>query len=140
MSEYEKIIAASGYFDPLHVGHVEYLQKAKAIGGKLVVIVNNERQAKLKKGYEFMPFEERIAIVKALGCVDDVFASIDEDGSVSQSLAALKPDIFAKGGDRHAGEIPEKSICDELGIAIVDGLGAKIQASSELVKKAQAHT
>lgn len=131
----EIIVAASGYFDPLHVGHVEYLQHAKKLGTKLVVIVNNDGQALLKKGYGFMPFKERMEIVRALKCVDEVFPSIDEDTTVCKSLAAVKPDIFAKGGDRHAGEIPEKATCDVLGIAIVDGLGKKIQASSELVKR-----
>jgi len=125
----EKIIAASGYFDPIHIGHIEYLQKAKALGEKLIVIVNNDRQAVLKKGYEFMPFKERLEIVKALKFVDEVFPSIDEDKTVCKSLAAIKPNIFAKGGDRTAGEIPEGAICRELGIEIIDGLGAKIQAS-----------
>jgi cytidyltransferase-like protein len=131
----EKIIAASGYFDPIHIGHIEYLQKAKALGEKLIVIVNNDRQAVLKKGYEFMPFKERLEIVKALKFVDEVFPSIDEDKTVCKSLAAIKPNIFAKGGDRTAGEIPEGAICRELGIEIIDGLGAKIQASSSLIEK-----
>ena len=139
MENEEKIIATSGYFDPIHIGHIEYLEKAKALGGKLVVIVNNEKQAILKKGHEFMPFKERLEIVKALRCVDAVFPSIDEDPSVCKSLAALKPAIFAKGGDRFSGEIPETKICNELGIKIIDGLGAKIQASSTLIANAEKH-
>lgn len=135
MNDKEIIVAASGYFDPLHVGHVEYLQRAKQLGTKLVVIVNNDKQALIKKGHEFMLFKERMDIVRALKCVDEVFPSIDEDAGVCKSLAAVKPDIFAKGGDRHAGEIPEKKTCDALGIAIVGGLGKKIQASSELIKR-----
>src|SRR3989344_4765643 len=110
----EKIVVASGYFDPLHVGHVEYLQMAKELAGKdgkLIVIVNNDKQTKLKKGFEFMPFEERMKVVAALGCVDEVFPSIDEDGSVIESLKNLALNkgarIFAKGGDRFAYEIPE---------------------------------
>ena len=135
MSDKEIIVAASGYFDPLHIGHVEYLQLAKKLGTKLVVIVNNDKQALLKKGYEFMPFKERMEVVRALKCVDEVFPSIDDDATVCKSLAAVKPHIFAKGGDWHAGEIPEKKTCDALGISIVDGLGKKIQASSELIKR-----
>ena len=84
-----------------------------------------------------MPLAERAAIVAALKCVDEVFICIDKDTSVCESLAAIKPDIFAKGGDRNSGNIPEKAICDELGIDIVDGLGEKIQSSSDLVAKSK---
>jgi len=130
-----KIIAASGYFDPLHAGHIEYLEMAKKLGDKLIVIVNNDEQARLKKGFEFMPFEERMKIVKALEMVDEVFASIDKDESVCKSLKAIKPHIFAKGGDRNTGNIPEVGVCDECGIKIIEGLGKKIQSSSELIGK-----
>ena len=133
-----KIITASGYFDPIHVGHIEYLKLAKGLadklGGKLVVILNNDRQTKLKKGKYFMPAEERKKILEELRCVDEVFVSIDEDKSVCKSLEAIKPDIFTNGGDRFEGEIPETKVCKELGIKIVDGLGDKIQSSSELIK------
>lgn len=129
------IVAASGFFDPLHVGHVEYLKKAKELGDKLVVIVNNDKQAILKKGYEFMPFKERVEIIKAVKYVDEVYPSIDEDPTVCKSLEAVRPNIFAKGGDRFAGEIPEAATCKKIGARIIDGLGNKIQSSSELVKK-----
>ena len=129
-----KIVAVSGYFDPLHVGHIECMELAKKLGHKLVVIVNNDRQAILKKGKEFMPFKERVKIIQSLGIVDDVFESIDKDGSVCKSLEALKPHIFAKGGDRNVGNIPEKEVCERFQIKIIDGLGAKIQASSKLIK------
>ncbi len=131
----EVVVAASGYFDPLHLGHVEYLEKARELGDRLVVIVNNRLQTVGKKGYEFMPFDERVAIVRAIRCVDDVFPSIDSDSSVCKSLEAIRPQIFAKGGDRYSYEIPETRICRELGIRIIDGLGAKIQSSSDLVSK-----
>jgi len=131
------VVAVSGYFDPLHVGHLECMQLAKKLGDKLVVIVNNDEQAISKKGYVFMPLEERVKIIKAIRWVDDVFVSIDKDRTVCKSLEKLKPDIFAKGGDRTADEIPEKEICDKLGIHIVDGLGKKIQSSSSLIKKAK---
>jgi len=128
-------VVASGYFDPLHIGHIEGLEKAKQLGDKLVVIVNNDIQTKLKKGYVLMSQEDRMKIISSLKCVDEVFLSIDEDGSVCKSLEALKPNIFAKGGDRTVDEIPETPICNKLGIQIIDGLGKKIRASSEILKK-----
>jgi len=131
------VVAASGYFDPLHAGHIEYLELAKKLGDKLIVIVNNDEQAVRKKGFVFMPLKERIRIIKALRFVDEIFVSIDKDKSICKSLEAIKPDIFAKGGDRTKDEIPEKNICNKLDIKIVDGLGRKIQSSSELVKKAK---
>lgn len=133
----EKVIVFSGYFDPLHVGHLEGLELAKALGGKLIVIVNSDKQAILKKGFAFMPEGERMKIVKALEFVDDVVLSIDKDRTICKTLEMIKPHIFAKGGDRHAGEIPESAICRELGIEIIDGLGAKIQSSSELTERAK---
>jgi D-beta-D-heptose 7-phosphate kinase/D-beta-D-heptose 1-phosphate adenosyltransferase len=131
------IVAASGYFDPAHIGHIEYLELAKKLGDKLIVIVNNDEQAILKKGKSFMPLAERMKIVQALRCVDEVFASIDKDKTVCKSIEAIKPNIFAKGGDRTADEIPEAAICKKHNIKIVDGLGAKIQSSSDLIEKAK---
>lgn len=134
-----KIVLASGYFDPLHVGHVEYLELAKQQGDKLIVIVNNTKQTLAKKGFEFMPHSERIKIIEALECVDEVVGSIDEDASVVESIRKIAKEkgahIFAKGGDRYAHEIPESGVCKEYGIEIRDSLGAKIQSSSELVAK-----
>jgi cytidyltransferase-like protein len=129
------VVAVSGYFDPLHVGHVECMELASKLGDKLVIILNNDMQAKLKKGKEFMPLQERKKILEAIKFVDEVFVSVDKDSSVCKSLEALKPDVFAKGGDRFADEIPEKEVCNRLRIKIVDGLGKKIQSSSELVDK-----
>ena len=130
-----KVVVASGYFDPMHVGHIECLEKAKELGDKLIVIVNNDVQIRLKKGKSFMSQEDRMKIVSSLRCVDEVFLSIDEDKSVCRSLEAIKPNIFAKGGDRTIDEIPETPICRELGIQIIDGLGEKIRSSSELVER-----
>jgi cytidyltransferase-like protein len=129
-----KIVAASGYFNPLHKGHVEYLEKAKFLGDKLIVIVNSDHQRSLKGSKEFMDETERLEIVKALRCVDSVMLSIDTDSTVCESLRRIKPDIFAKGGDRFSTEIPEAKVCQELGIKMVDGLGNKIQSSSWLLK------
>ena len=127
-----KVVVTSGYFDPLHVGHLECLELASELGDKLIVIVNSDLQAKQKKGKSFMMEEDRLKIVAALRCVDEVFLSIDKDSTQRESLKHLKPDIFAKGGDRTSDEIPELSICRELGIRIVDGLGKKIRSSSNL--------
>jgi cytidyltransferase-like protein len=128
-------VAASGYFDPLHVGHIEYLKKAKALGDELVVIINNDEQCKLKKGIQFMNEKDRAAIVNSLKCVDGIIISLDKDLSVCETLKKIKPDIFANGGDRNHKEVPEASLCRELKIKMVDGLGKKIRSSSKIVKK-----
>ena len=134
-----KIVVISGFFDPLHVGHVEYIELARKLGDKLIVILNNDNQAKLKKEEAFMRLGERKKILEALKHVDEVFVSIDEDISVVESLRELhkqqKVHIFAKGGDRFAHEIPESNICKELGIEIIDGVGEKIQSSSNFYNK-----
>ena len=127
-----RVVATSGYFDPLHVGHLECLELAAELGDKLIVIVNSDLQAKLKKGNSFMNQEDRMKIVSALKCVDEVFLSIDKDKSQCESLRGIKPDIFAKGGDRTSVEIPESKVCSELGIEIIDGLGKKIRSSSDI--------
>jgi cytidyltransferase-like protein len=129
------IVVASGYFDPIHVGHIECLKLAKELGDHLIVIVNNNEQAILKNGKYVMHHDERMNIVQELKCVDEVFLSIDKDRSICKSLAHIKPHIFAKGGDRTADEIPEGPTCKEHSIKIIDGLGAKIQHSSELRKR-----
>lgn len=131
------VVATSGYFDPIHAGHIELLEKAKALGDKLIVILNTDEQAIMKKGFVFMPFDERKKIVESLKFVDEVIGSIDDDQTQCKTLEKLKPNIFAKGGDRNSGNIPEKEICDKAGIKIVDGLGEKIQSSSHLIKKSR---
>ena len=126
------VVAVSGYFDPMHVGHLEYLLLASKLGDKLIVIVNNNYQAELKKGEFFMHEKDRMEIVAALKCVDEVFLSIDRDSSVCKSLEALKPNIFANGGDRSLEEIPETAVMKKYNIKMVDGLGEKIRSSSDL--------
>ena len=127
-----KTVVVSGYFDPIHVGHLEYLKLAKDLGDKLIVIVNNNKQCILKKGKPFMDESDRLEIVKSLKMVDDVFLSIDNDKSVCKSLEILKPDIFANGGDRNTNEVPESIICKKYNINMIDGLGNKIRSSSDL--------
>ena len=133
MTDKNKIrVAVSGYFDPIHVGHLEYLRMAKELGDSLVVIVNNNYQCKLKKGKPFMDQSDRVEIVKALRFVDEVFLSIDQDRTVRKSLEVVKPDIFANGGDRATSEVPETPVCKKYNIKMVDGLGDKIRSSSNL--------
>jgi cytidyltransferase-like protein len=127
-----KVVAVSGYFDPIHVGHLYYLEMSKKLGDKLVVIVNNNNQCVLKKGKPFMDEDDRVRIVKSLSIVDEVFLSIDTDKTVCKSLEAIKPDIFANGGDRATSEVPESLICDKYNIEMIDGLGDKIRSSSSL--------
>ena len=125
-------IAISGYFDPIHVGHLEYLKMAKGLGDILIVIVNNNHQCILKKGKFFMDEKDRLEIVKAIKFVDEVFLSVDEDRTVCKSLELIRPNIFANGGDRSTNEVPETSVCKKYVIEMVDGLGEKIRSSSSL--------
>ncbi len=133
----KKVVATSGYFDPLHHGHVELFKLSKQLGDHLIVVINNDNQTIQKKGYVFMPAEEKAKIISEMSCVDNVFISIDEDTSQCKTLEYLKPHIFSKGGDRYIHEIPETPICREHNIQIIDGVGSKVQSSSELVKKAK---
>jgi D-beta-D-heptose 7-phosphate kinase/D-beta-D-heptose 1-phosphate adenosyltransferase len=138
------IVATSGGYDPLHVGHIECLEKSKSIAGndKLIVIVNTDEFLMRKKGFAFMPLKERLIIVASIKYVDEVIVCIDDDQTVCKTLRMLKEthniEAFTKGGDRSAAEIPEAAICRELNIQIIDGLGEKIQSSSDLVKKSKA--
>ena len=125
-------VVVSGYFDPIHKGHIEMFEKAKALGDKLIVIMNSDAQAIAKKGKPFMQEDERKTILEAIRHVDEVVISIDKDRSVCETLRMVHPDIFANGGDRFTYEVPETILCRELGIEIVDGLGNKIQSSSDL--------
>ena len=127
-----KTVAISGYFDPIHVGHLEYITEARKLGDKLIVIVNNNQQCVLKKGKPFMDEKDRVLITSSLKDVDEVFLSVDHDKTVCKSLELLKPDIFANGGDRKNYEIPESVICKKYNIEIIDGLGEKIRSSSDL--------
>ncbi len=128
------VVAVSGYFNPLHVGHLEMIERAKKLGDKLVVIVNSDHQVALKGSVPFMNQADRLRIIAALRDVDKTFLSVDKDKTVIKSLAKVKPNIFANGGDRHSiGDVPEYAICQKLNIKMVDGLGKKIRASSKLI-------
>jgi cytidyltransferase-like protein len=134
-----QFILASGYFDPIHRGHVRYLQACQE-RGFLVVVVNNDRQAALKKGSPFMPEDERLEIVRALRCVSYAVLAVDDDRSVSKTVELLRPDIFANGGDvTREEECREAATCRKLGIQMVFGVGGfdKVQSSSRLVERAR---
>lgn len=135
----EKVSCVSGYFDPIHVGHLEYFKSAKKIADKLIVIVNNDDQAVLKKGKPFMSADERIEIIKELKCVDYVVKSIDTDRTVRETIKILNPipSYFCNGGDQNNNSIPEAEICENLGIELRDGFGEKIQSSSWLIRKSK---
>ena len=131
----EKIVTVSGGFDPVHVGHVRMIREASKLG-KLIVILNDDAFLIRKKGRPFMPLEERKEILENIKGVDSVFVSIDKDDSVCKSLEAIKPDIFANGGDRKdESEIREAEVCKRLGIEMVFNVGGgKVQSSSWLTQ------
>jgi len=137
LKKLKKVVATSGYFDPLHHGHIDLFKLSKNLGDHLIVVINNDNQTMQKKGFCFMKAEEKAKIIAELACVDNVFISIDEDQSQCKTLEYLKPHIFSKGGDRYIYEIPETPICKMHGIEIIDGVGAKVQSSSDLIKKAK---
>ncbi|MBI3074684.1 MAG: adenylyltransferase/cytidyltransferase family protein [Parcubacteria group bacterium] len=133
------IIAVSGGFDPVHVGHVRMFQEAKKLGGKLVVILNNDNWLRKKKGYVFMPQNERKELLEAIQCVDKVILTRHkadpDDMSVCTELEYVKPDIFANGGDRKLDNIPEVAVCNKISCKMIFsiGKGGKVQSSSLLL-------
>ncbi len=142
-----RTVAVSGGFDPVHIGHVRMFNEARALGDRLIVIINNDNWLRQKKGFVFMPETERKEIIEAFRAVDEVVLSghgpHPTDMSVADDLRAIKPDVFANGGDRKADEVdlPPKEyvVCEELGIEMVFnvGRGGKVQSSSDLVKAAK---
>lgn len=136
----KKIVCVSGGFDPIHVGHVRMIQEAAALGDELIVIINNDHWLMKKKGYVFMPQEQRKEIIEGLrGVTRVVFTSHepdDDDRSVCRELREIRPHVFANGGDRKpdGDPVPEVAVCDELGIEMIYnvGQGGKMQSSSWL--------
>jgi len=123
----------SGGFDPVHIGHLRMMRDA-AEYGNLIVIVNSDKWLMRKKGYIFMPFEERCEILRGFACVHDTTFVDDTDNTVCEALKRLKPDYFANGGDRKTNNTPEMDVCTELGIELLWKIGGgKIQSSSALV-------
>jgi cytidyltransferase-like protein len=138
----EIVVAVSGGFDPIHPGHVRLFKEAKALGDKLVVILNNDHWLQKKKKFSFMPAKERKEVIESIKYVDEVIVSRHkhdpEDMSVTEELRRLKPDIFANGGDRTKKNVPEDAVCKRIGCKMIFNVGAggKIQSSSNLVDKA----
>jgi len=138
------LVIASGYFNPLHIGHLDYLREAKKLGNRLLVIINNDEQVKAKGNISFMNQKDRMKIIMSLQFVDTVMVSADKDKTVCETLRLIplyhKADrmIFANGGDRREEDVPEKEICDKLGIEMVYGVGGeKKESSSSLIKNVQ---
>jgi len=141
-----KYAITSMYANPIHPGHIECLELSKKIADYVWVIVNNDKQAELKRGVpSFQDEEFRIKVLESIKYVDKVLLSIDLDSTVVQSIETayylIKQQdkdaeiIFTKGGDRFANEIPERETCNKLGIKIIDNLGEKIYHSSNIIKK-----
>ena len=138
----KKAIIVSGYFNPIHKGHIEYFNNAKDLVDELFVIVNSDLQRALKESKEFQKEDERLFIVQNIKAVDTAIISIDKDRTVCASIEAIFETYgdqyqlgFANGGDQENNSIPEAPICKELGIQLIDGLGDKIQSSSWLLNK-----
>ena len=140
-SKIKTAIVVSGYFNPIHKGHIEYFQKAKNMADILFVIVNSDYQRELKGSKPFQDESERLIIVNNIKAVDKVFLSIDKNRTVCNTIEKIFNEFgsafklyFANGGDQNNNTIPEKDICKKLGIDLIDGLGDKIQSSSWLIK------
>ena len=138
----KKAVIVSGYFNPIHKGHLEHFNNAKEMADELFVIVNNDRQRALKGSKEFQGEEERMVIVSNIKAVNQAVLSIDNDRTVCATLEKIANDYgdsyelaFANGGDQNNDTIPERPICEKMGVALIEGLGDKIQSSSWLLKK-----
>ena len=138
----KKAIIVSGYFNPIHKGHIAYFNNAKSLCDVLFVIVNSDLQRGLKGTKEFQKEAERLFIVQNIKAVDTAIISIDEDRTVCETIRFLYENnneiydfSFANGGDQNNNSIPEVPVCRELGIQLIDGLGDKIQSSSWLLNK-----
>ena len=143
MAKTKTLVIASGYFNPVHKGHIEYLTKSKELGDRLFVIVNNDKQREMKGSKEFMNEDERKLVIETLKPVDWAVVAIDKDNrqvdkSIKMIYELYKDEfqnfIFSNGGDQTQFTIAEGKICSELGIEMVFGLGDKIQSSSWLLK------
>jgi len=129
------IVAVSGGFDPIHIGHIRMIQEATKIG-HVIVILNSDDFLRRKKGYVFMSFEERKEIMESIKGVEQVYKCIDKDDTVIETLRWLKPDYFVNGGDVVEENNKEKDVCEDIGCKLIYGVGGeKIQSSSVLISK-----
>ena len=134
--EAKKRIMVSGGFDPIHKGHIRMIREA-AKKGEVLVIVNSDEWLMRKKGFVFMPFEERVEIIQSIKGVRDtsVIGIDDSDDTVCEALRRFRPHYFANGGDRTNTNTPEMAVCEELGIEMLWEVGGgKVQSSSTLTK------
>ncbi|NBO18239.1 MAG: hypothetical protein EBV03_03250 [Proteobacteria bacterium] len=130
------MVCVSGGFDPLHAGHLALLADA-ARHGPLTVILNSDAWLLRKKGFVFLPWQQRAAIISDLRYVAAVVPVDDTDGTVCEALTRLKPAFFANGGDRKPGNTPETSLCEKLGIGLLWNMGGgKAESSSEVARRA----
>jgi cytidyltransferase-like protein len=141
MEQKKKAVIVSGYFNPIHKGHLELFRKAKEEADKLWVIVNSDLQRELKGSKEFMDELERLEIVQSIRYVDYALISQDKDKTQCQTLETFAEMfgeqydlVFANGGDQNNDTIPEREVCERVGIELIDGLGDKVQSSSWLLK------
>lgn len=142
-----KIVIVSGYFNPLHGGHLDMIEASREMGDHLIVVVNNDTQQIQKKGKVILNQENRIRLITALRDVDEVILSVDQDPTQIETLryiATKYPDddiVFANGGDRDSVKaIPEGEVCDEYSIEMVFGVGGVEKAdSSTRINQALGH-
>ncbi len=143
-----RVVVISGFFNPLHIGHIDYISAARNLGDFLIVIVNSDKQVGIKGSVPFMNQDDRLTIIRNIKGVDRAVIAIDEDGSVCQTIREefkrLQNDpffedmVFANGGDRKKGGVPEDVLEEEFGIKMIYNAGGeKTQSSSKLIKKAE---
>ena len=143
-----RVVVISGFFNPLHIGHIDYISAARNLGDFLIVIVNSDKQVEIKGSVPFMNQDDRLRIIRNIKGVDRAVIAIDEDVSVCQTIREefkrLQNDpffeemVFANGGDRKEGGVPEDVLEEELGVRMIYNAGGdKVQSSSNLIKKAE---
>jgi cytidyltransferase-like protein len=141
-----RVVVISGFFNPIHCGHIDYIRAAASLGDKLVVIVNNDKQVRLKGTVPFMSEEDRLKIVSNIKGVDSAVISVDKDGTVCQSVREeyykhyndyfFTSMVFANGGDRKEGGIPESVLEEEIGVSMIYNVGGeKTESSSDLISR-----
>ena len=142
----KKVVVISGYFNPCHMGHIEYARAARDVAGPegiVYCIINSDAQSHLKKGYSFIPEKDRLAVMNAMRYIDHAILSVDTDRTVCKTLELLctsaeyeTPTHFLNDGDVTAqNRCPEEVVCETHGIALVYASNGKIQSSSWILEK-----
>jgi cytidyltransferase-like protein len=138
----QKTVAVCGAFDPYpHAGHLEHIRKARELGDKLIVILNPDVDVIRKRGVCFTPMGQRYLMLKYNRYVDEIVISIDNDGTVAKTLLMIRPDIFAKGGDRIPDNFNhlEKEICEQIGCEVVFNVGDQLDSATEILRRIQSY-